>query len=151
MKWAVFFILMILAGAAGAVAGSWLRPDPAGGSAPAKSPSAGPAQEPAYYRIPNQFVVPLVEGGRVASVILMALTLEIRGEGTEQVIQHEPRLRDEFLRVLFDHANAGGFRGNFTAEAQMTHLRGALRETARKILPGVVEDILITDILRQDN
>ena len=80
----------------------------------------------------------------------MSLSLEVTAGGTEAVYQKEPRLRDAFLRVMFDHANAGGFKGVFTDGTNLGALRRALFETAHNILgPGVV-DVLIADISRQD-
>lgn len=57
-----------------------------------------------------------------------------------------------FLRVLFDHANAGGFRGTFTDGSTLVALRRALLEAARSAMgaEGVL-DVLITDIVRQDS
>ena len=46
----------------------------------------------------------------------------------------EPKLRDVFLQVLFDHANMGGFRGAFTRSDVLEPLRTALREAAQKHL-----------------
>lgn len=151
MKW-LFPILMILVSASGgAAAGWWLRPEPDVAAADIELAALPePAAEVSYYKLPNQFVVPVVENGRVAAVVLMSLTLQLRGETAEQVAFQEPKLRDEFLKVLFERANVGGFRGNFTGESQVAQLRHSLVEAARLVLPGVVDDILITDLLRQD-
>ncbi len=62
----------------------------------------------------------------------------------------EPKLRDVFLRVLFDHANAGGFSGSFTKTTRMNTLRMGLLEAAQKALGPVVSDVLIVDVVRQD-
>ena len=62
----------------------------------------------------------------------------------------EPRLRDAFLQVLFDHSNLGGFDGVFTSAANMRALRNALRTEAQRIIGPNVYDVLITDIVRQD-
>ncbi len=82
--------------------------------------------------------------------MVLSLSLEVTTAMTEQVYAREPRLRDGFLRVLFDHANAGGFGGAFTQSNNMEILRGALLEVARKSLGAAVSDVLIIDIVRQD-
>jgi flagellar basal body-associated protein FliL len=142
-------VLALLGLAAGAGAGLALRPaaDPAGGAAPAPAPPAAP---PDYVRLSNQFVVPVVEGGRVAAMVILSLGLEVAPGETEAVYAREPKLRDAFLQVLFDHANAGGFRGAFTEGSNVSLLRGALREAAQGVLGDTVRDILIADIVRQD-
>ena len=69
---------------------------------------------PEYVKLNNQFVVPVVEDGRVAAMVVLSLSLEVEAGNTEAVYQREPKLRDAFLQVLFDHANVGGFCGSFT-------------------------------------
>jgi len=103
-----------------------------------------------YVKLNNQFVIPVVDEGRVESLVVMSLNLEVTAGQTEAVYQLEPKLRDLFLRVLFDHANAGGFDGAFTKSTRMNALRTALRETAQKLLGEMVSDVLIIDVVRQD-
>jgi hypothetical protein len=106
---------------------------------------------PDYVKLSNQFVVPVVEGGRVAAMVILSLTLEVPPGASEGIYAREPKLRDAFLQVLFDHANAGGFRGAFTDGANLILLRRALLEVGQKVSDGVVKDVLIADIVRQDN
>jgi len=103
-----------------------------------------------YVRLNNQFVVPIVRHGSVRSLVIMALTLEVQDGYNEQVFLHEPRLRDSFLRVMFTHANAGGFDGSFTDSASMAPLREGLMEAALVVLGEGIVDVLIVDITRQD-
>jgi flagellar protein FliL len=106
---------------------------------------------PEYVKLNNQFVVPVVEEGRVASMVVLALSLEVEAGTTEAIYQREPKLRDAFLQVLFDHANIGGFSGSFTDGANLVVLRTSLKEAAALVLGTVVNDVLITDIARQDS
>lgn len=104
-----------------------------------------------YVRINNQFIVPIVRDGSVRSLVVMGLTVEVDTGTSGDVFTHEPRLRDSFLRVLFAHANAGGFDGSFTQAAAMEPLREGLVEAAAQVLGSAgVYDVLITDITRQD-
>lgn len=105
---------------------------------------------PEYVKMNNQFVVPVVEEGRVASMVVLSLSLEVAPGNTETVYQREPKLRDVFLQVLFDHANIGGFAGSFTDGSNLIVLRTSLKEAAALVLGTVVSDVLITDIARQD-
>ena len=110
------------------------------------------AEDPAfdYVKLNNQFVVPVVKEGRVASLVAMSLSVEVALGTREQVFTREPKLRDLFLQVLFDHANTGGFDGNFTIHSNMNLLRQNLTYAAQSILGSSVSDILIQDIARQD-
>lgn len=106
---------------------------------------------PEYVKLTNQFVIPVVEQGRVVSMVILALTLEVGAGTTEAIYAREPKLRDAFLQVLFDHANSGGFDGSFTDSANLVLLRKALLEAAQTAIGPNVSDVLISDIARQDS
>ncbi|MCQ0091829.1 flagellar basal body-associated FliL family protein [Roseovarius sp. M141] len=103
-----------------------------------------------YIKLNNQFVVPIVTKDDVEAIIVMSLSLEIAAGQSETVYQREPKLRDEFLSVLFDHANMGGFRGTFTDTGKLSSLRNGLFSVAKNTLGPIVTAVLITDIARQD-
>ena len=103
-----------------------------------------------YARMNNQFVVPVVVNEKVSSLIVISLSIEVDTGGKEAVFSHEPRLRDAFLQVMFDHANMGGFNGAFTATSNMRLLREALKQAADDVMLGHISDVLIVDIVRQD-
>jgi 3-oxoacyl-(acyl-carrier-protein) synthase len=104
-----------------------------------------------YVRFNNQFVIPVVERGQVAAMVVLALSLEVTQGQTERVYQMEPKLRDALLHVMFDHANSGGFSGDFTDGAALEPLRAALREAVVRTFGPEARDVLISDIMRQDN
>lgn len=104
-----------------------------------------------YVKLNNQFIVPVVEQDTVQSLVILSVSLEVALGESEKVFKMEPKLRDSFLQVMFDHANSGGFEGAYTNSNNMEVLRTALFETARGILGKTVSDVLITDIVRQNN
>jgi len=132
---------------AAAVAGQDAGAD-AGKAADAAAQSGEAAPE--YVKMTNQFVVPLIEGGKVTSMVILSLSIEVKSGQTADAYTKEPKLRDGFLQVMFDHANSGGFDGPFTDSANMIALRRALLEAAQKTLGAIALDVLITDIVRQD-
>ena len=169
-------ILALIGLGGGLGAGYALRPAPAAedhaaeGTDPAKSAEHGEAAEgaaaeaeaghseagaeegaPEYVKLNNQFVVPVVEKGRVAAMVVMSLSLEVEAGNTEAVYKREPKLRDVFLQVMFDHANTGGFSGSFTDGSNLIVLRNSLKEAASLVLGPSLRDVLITDIARQDS
>lgn len=157
-------VLLLIGTGAGVGAGIFLRPsEPAvpveennETAATEVKPAAAESEEAAletidYVRMSNQFVVPVVEGQRVASLVVMSISIEVPQPSRDMVFRHEPKLRDSFLQVLFDHANAGGFSGAFTSNSNLDDLRTALTETGqRDIGSEIVKDVLITEIARQD-
>ena len=105
---------------------------------------------PEYVKMNNQFVIPVVKDGKMAALVVLSISIEVTPGGKEVAFQREPKLRDEFNQVLFDHANAGGFDGVFTDSSKMVVLRDSLYEVAKKVAGTVVRDILIAEIVRQD-
>jgi len=63
----------------------------------------------------------------------------------------EPKIRDKFLQVLFNHANNGGFSGNFTEFRYLQSLKDELLRNAKLVTQGDVTDVLILDLVRQDS
>ena len=104
-----------------------------------------------FAKLSNQFVVPIVKGDRVIALVVLALSIEVMAGRTETVFLREPKLRDSFLQILFDHANIGGFEGNFTDAQVLGRLRAALKEVAERDLgKDIARDVLIVEIARQD-
>lgn len=104
-----------------------------------------------FVKMNNQFVVPIVTNERVAALVVIGLSIEVPPGGSSAVYSREPKLRDSFLQVLFDHANMGGFDGAFTNAQMLGQLRAALRDVAQKdVGERIVKDVLIVEIVRQD-
>lgn len=103
-----------------------------------------------FIKINNQFVIPIVEREQLTALVVMSLTLEAKPGMTGKVHNFEPKLRDAFLQVLFDHANMGGFRGAFTSSEIMDPLRNALKEEGQRYLGKDLIDVLILEVTRQD-
>ena len=116
----------------------------------AESAESEAGTETEFARLNNQFIVPVVTGDSVTALVVLSVTLEVDLGGSPAVFSQEPRLRDSFLRVLFDHANVGGFDAGFTQAGTLAILRKALLESARKTLGKIVRDVLIVDIVRQE-
>ena len=110
-----------------------------------------PALAPEYAKLPNQFIVPVMTKGKVTAMVILSLSLEVSYGTTQEVYKIEPKLRDVFLQVMFDHANAGGFNGSYTDGANLLLLRRALLEAAKGVLKDTVKDVLIIDIVRQES
>ena len=108
------------------------------------------SSEREYVKLNNQFVVPVVRHDQVSALIVIALSVEVGAGQKDEIYLREPRLRDSFLQVLFDHANMGGFSGEFTNANTLDMLREALRDVAQRDMGDMVSDVLIIDITRQD-
>lgn len=166
-------ILLILGTGAGAGAGFFLKPAPEEEALAEADPAihcepmdanviadtppeeeepeeVDPEAERAYAKLNNQFVVPLLTDGAISSLMALTLTIEVLEGDQETIYSAEPKLRDSFLQVMFDHANTGGFAGNFTTGTNMANLRKGLARAARDVVGPIIVDVLILDIVRQD-
>ena len=158
-------ILLVLGVGAGVGAGLFLAPP----AAPETDMAANPcgdltehvasndvdlAEEDAsaneYAKLSNQFIVPIVDDGLVSALVVLSLSVEVSAGNKDIVYLAEPKLRDGFLQAMFDHANIGGFSGNFTSAQNLRPLREDLSRLAKTIVPGIAKDVLIVDIVRQD-
>jgi len=152
-------VLLFIGAGAGIGAGMFLRPEPEptemSGSDPAAVVEAedkedeGPTEHE-YFKMSNQFVVPVIKQDEVRALVVMSLSVEVPLGQKDAIYAVEPKLRDSFLQVLFDHANIGGFDGAFTNANNLAVLRSALREVAQKDLGEQISDVLIVEIARQD-
>lgn len=138
--------------AAGVGAGVVLQPVATPESMQSDAPPESSADdgEHEYVELHNQFVIPVVADGQIASLAVLSLTLEVSPGVSTSVFAREPRIRAAFLQLLVDHANAGGFQGAFTEASNLAFLRAALKERANDELGPIVSDVLITEIGRQD-
>ncbi|MDA7827270.1 flagellar basal body-associated FliL family protein [Rhodobacteraceae bacterium] len=116
----------------------------------ANSPKANDEKDTEFLKLSNQFLVPLVSNQYVEGLIALSISIELERGSKERVYTQEPKLRDAFLQVLFDHANMGGFVGQFTMSSNLETLKNALFDVARAISGDAVQAVLITDIARQD-
>ena len=152
-------VLLFIGTGAGIGAGMFLRPEPAPeeqqeGVETAKveaeaAEDAAPTDRE-YVKMSNQFVVPVISADRVDALVVMSLSVEVPAGQKDAIYSKEPKLRDSFLQVLFDHANIGGFDGAFTNANNLAVLRGALREAAQSDMGDQITDVLIVEIARQD-
>ncbi|QDL94766.1 flagellar basal body-associated FliL family protein (plasmid) [Paroceanicella profunda] len=173
MKKLLPVILVLLGIGGGLFAGQMLKPpapeeeqahlavtEPAHGDAVDHAAPEGDPLEPTPVKVPEegweynkldkQFIIPVMSETRVRALIVMSISLETEPGLDTQIATREPKLRDAFLRVLFEHERSGGFSGVFTDPRTLSDLRISLRKVARSIVGPGVNDVLVTDILRQD-
>ena len=103
-----------------------------------------------YADLSNQFIVPLLVDGRVESIIVLSVSLEVIEGSLQEIYKSEPKLRGSFLQVFFNHSNNGGFSGNFTSFSAMETLKRELLLVAQSISGSAVREVLIVDIIRQE-
>lgn len=152
MRWLLPLVLAVLGLAAGLGAGLYLRPPPdEAPTAEVQPRDAPPAPGSEVLRLPGQFLIPVIGEGRVRAIVTLSLALDLRPGHGILLARDEPRLRAGFLQILFDHANLGGFDGQYTSGEHLLALRRRLLEAARHDFGEVVQDVLIVDLVHQEN
>lgn len=98
----------------------------------------------------RKFVVPLVRGNRVRSLVVVDLRLEVPASGESRALALKPKVRDAFLDTLYAMAVAGAFDGDLYSNHVQDEMRARLLEAARQVLQDDASAILISELLRQD-
>lgn len=142
-----FLLFLVGLGAGGGAALVFFPPEPISDASTMAAETTGPSE---FVKFNNQFVVPVVHKGRVDSMVVLSISLEVSQGTSTLVYGAEPKLRDLILQELFNHANHGGFAGTFTNADQMERLRASLQYVAGSVLGKDLRGVLITDIARQD-
>lgn len=135
---------------AGAEAGAAAAPCPEDPFTPVADQ---PAEETAatYVALDKPFVVPVFSGDKTVAMVVVSLSVATKSDGAQVLEAIQPRLRDSFLKVMFRHANSGGFDGSFTNGQKMDDLKAALLSSAQEVMgKEAVSEVLITEIARQD-
>ena len=153
MRIVLIIVIILLGPTAGIATGLAMQIMKGGGkSTPAETVTDPKAEsvDTEFLKLSNQFLVPIVTNQYVEGLVALSISIEVEPGAKEKVYSQEPKLRDAFLQVLFDHANIGGFVGQFTTSRNLETLKAALFDVASSISGDVIHSVLITDIARQD-
>lgn len=111
---------------------------------------ASPEGQRDYVKVGKQIIIPIVEGGETKALMLFELAVDVPLGQRALVSEREPRLRDAFLRELFEMSYTGAFMTTFTDDRVIEELRRNLIVAARAHLGDIVSDVLILDVMRQE-
>lgn len=108
------------------------------------------AAAPTYMKFNRQFVVPVMKSGRIESLVLLNLNLELGPSAPSNAYTLEPKLRDSIMRELLVLSHAGVFSYDLTSAETYDKLRAALLLASENVITEGVENVLILDLARQD-
>lgn len=166
----IFAIILVLAGiAGGGAAGLMLKPTPPGSEKPlaAVAEASDILDKPAeaeesedtqsqskpvsYVKVGRQTIIPVLEKGETKALMMFELAVDVTSDQTDRALSMEPRLRDAFLRELFQMSYTGAFDDAFTEDRVIDELRRNLVRAAEEHLgKEAVNDVLILDVMRQN-
>ncbi|MGB0852666.1 MAG: flagellar basal body-associated protein FliL [Pikeienuella sp.] len=126
------------------------KPDAVASLATGRKRAPEPKGEAEYAKLDKHFVVPIIENETVAALVVVTMAIEVEQGTTDLVYLHEPKLRDEFLSVLFNHGRSGAFQNGFTEPQNLEDLRNSLNEASIHVIGEASRQVLLTSIIRQD-
>ena len=154
MKKILPILIIVLGVIGGAGAGIFLKPAPP--HTDEHSAAAAPEEDPneiverSFVKIGRQTIVPVVQDGETRALMLFELAVDVPATKADDVHSMEPRLRDAFLRELFQMSYTGAFLTDFTEERVIEELRRNLTTAARTYLGHNQAEVLILDVMRQE-
>ncbi len=116
----------------------------------ASDDGSGPIYATRYMKFKRQFVVPVMSGGRIESLALLNINLELSNDAPENAYTLEPKLRDAIMRELLALSHEGAFSNDLTSADTYDRLRHALLKASQSVMNDGVVNVLILDLMRQD-
>ena len=103
-----------------------------------------------YMKFGRQFVVPVIDSGKVQALVMLDINLELASSASEEVYTMEPKIRDALMRALLGLSNDGIFDDQLTDPENYDIMRKKLLRAAKEVIKDSVKDVLILEIARQD-
>ena len=165
MKKILPVILIIIGVLGGGAAGVFLKPpavkETEGGVSSESSVNENPDEneqlvgeetpaDRAFVKVGRQTIIPVLQDGDTKALMLFELAVDVTAGSASLVHEMEPRLRDAFLRELFQMSYTGAFMTEFTDDRIIAELRRNLTRAARKHVGKAVREVLILDVMRQE-
>jgi len=165
MKKLILPIVILLAAAASAFGGSFLKQSANDGAASADA-SQATSEESAhskdkkaekhgksakkdaasYMKFSRQFIVPVVKAGTPSSLMILDVNIQVEDSWKESAYALEPKLRDAMLAALLNLASAGDLEKITQSAEALEYAKAQMLTAAQLILGDGAQDILITDI-----
>ncbi len=103
-----------------------------------------------YMKFKRQFVVPIMDKGKIHSLVILNINLELDKSAPQSAYTLEPKLRDAIMRELLALSHQGAFSDDLTSSATYDKLRASLLAASQEVLKKGVKNVLILDLMRQD-
>ena len=103
-----------------------------------------------YHKFSREFVVPMIENGKVVSLVILNINLEVDPAYSGQVFSMEPAIRDNIMTTLINISNDGRTFETLTDIESYESMRALVLMNVKKVMPNGISNILILDMARQD-
>lgn len=112
-----------------------------------KKPSSG---NTAYYKFSREFVVPIMRGGQVNSLIILHISLETDSATSERLFSEEPKLRDNIMTTLIALSNDGRTLEEPTNINNYETIRSMILMNLKDSIDDGIQNVLIVDMAKQN-
>lgn len=130
------------------------KKDDHGGDKKAKKDDHGASSsgsESAYFKFSREFVVPIIQNERVASLVILNINIESDATLSDKLFSQEPVIRDVVMTTLIEISGDGKTFQSMTSIENYETLRSLILVALQKKFPDMgIKNILILDIARQD-
>lgn len=103
-----------------------------------------------YFKFTREFVVPIMEGDRVKSLVILNINLETDPSQSQALFSMEPKLRDNIMTTLIGLSNDGVTFESLTKVESYETIRSMILMNLKSVVASGIENVLILDMARQD-
>lgn len=110
----------------------------------------GASSASAYYKFSREFVVPIMRGGQVKSLVILHISLETDTSTADDLFREEPKLRDNIMTTLIELSNDGRTLEELTNVNNYETIRAMILMNLNEAISEGIKNVLIVDVAKQD-
>ena len=103
-----------------------------------------------YFSLSQPLKIPIFKNNQSTAEVELWLSLSGEKKLIEKIPHAEAEIRDRLISALTDHANSGGFDGQYTSSASLSSLRNRLKNALSNLQEGQNIEVLISSISRTE-
>lgn len=103
-----------------------------------------------YYKFSREFVVPIMRGGQVTSLVILHISLETDSATSEKLFSEEPKLRDNIMTTLIGLSNDGRTLEEPTNISNYETIRSMILMNLKDSIDDGIQNVLIVDMAKQN-
>lgn len=103
-----------------------------------------------YYKFSREFVVPIMRGGQVTSLVILHISLETDSSTSERLFSEEPKLRDNIMTTLIALSNDGRTLEEPTNINNYETIRSMILMNLKDSIDAGIQNVLIVDMAKQN-
>lgn len=111
---------------------------------------SGNSGDSAYYKFSREFVVPIMRGGQVKSLVILHISLETDSSTADSLFTEEPKLRDNIMTTLIELSNDGRTLEELTNVNNYETIRAMILMNLNDAISDGIRNVLIGDVAKQD-